>query len=281
MQTGSLQLLARLGYSARGAVYLLVGGLAVAAAVAGGGGATDSRGALSMLSGDALGIVVLVLIGIGLFGYALWRLAQGLLDADRHGTGAKALAIRGGLIVSGITHTLLGIYALSLVFGSGGGGSGSGGGSEGAAAWIMQQPFGRYLLGAVALGIIGAGLAQVWKGYSGKFREHLKMRPDLERKLSPVCAFGLIARGVVFAIVGVFFGYAALTVDPDQAGGLASALEWIRSQSYGRFLFAVIAFGLLAFGIYGIIEAVWRRINAAEPEHQARQAGAQAKQMAR
>jgi hypothetical protein len=82
--------------------------------------------------------------------------------------------------------------------------------------------------------------------------------------LSPVCAFGLTARGILFVIIAGFVVYAAYTVDPDQAGGLAEALRWVRTQDYGTGLFFAVAAGLLAFGAYSIIEAVWRRVDASE-----------------
>jgi hypothetical protein len=65
-----------------------------------------------------------------------------------------------------------------------------------------------------------------------------------------------------FIIVGTFVIYAAYTVDPEQAGGLADALHWLRAQKYGFALFAVVAAGLFSFGAYSLIEAIWRRVNA-------------------
>lgn len=254
--------MARVGYAARGVVYLIVGGLSVLAALGTGGGDTvGSKGALVKLSGAPWGFAVLIAIAIGLFAYAAWRAIQAVLDADDHGADAKGLVIRAGLMVSAITHALLGLYALSMPFTIGGVGKGSGGsGSEGAVAWLLQKPFGVYLLAAVGLCVVGAGVAQQWKGVSGKFRKRLAMRRDLENLLTPVCAFGLVARGLVFVIVGGFILYAAYRYDPDKAGGLAEALQWLRGQKFGQVLFFVVAAGLLSFGVYSLIEAVWRRV---------------------
>ena len=98
--------LARSGYAARGVVYLIVGGFAVLAAL-GSGQTTDSKGALRTIVQQPFGEALLALVALGLVGYAIWRLVQALLDTDHHGTDAKGLAIRGGLIVSAVTHTLL------------------------------------------------------------------------------------------------------------------------------------------------------------------------------
>lgn len=269
MEANHLKLAARIGYAARGAVYLTLGGLALLAAIGSGGNATDPKGALASLLGEPLGFVIVFAIGIGLFAYAAWRAVQGLLDADRHGTDAKGLAVRGAMCVSAVTHASLGLYAVSLPFALGAFGNGGGDGSKDAAAWVLQQPFGRYLLALVALAILGAGVAQIKKGLTGGFRERLAMREALLDKLAPVCAFGLVARGIVFLIIGGFFAYAAWVIDPDQAGGTAAALQWLRSQPYGSWLFLAIAIGLVAFGIYGIIQAIWRRIDLDEPVRQA------------
>lgn len=261
MRANRVKVVARLGYAARGLVYLLIGGLAFLAAIGSGGQTTDSKGALASLLGQPLGFVIIVAIGLGLFAYAAWRAVQGLLDADHHGTGARGLAIRGAMCVSAVTHASLGLYAVTLPFALGAFSKSDGDGSRDAAAWILRQPFGRYLLALVAIAIIGAGLAQIWRGLGGSFRRHLAMRESLLEKLAPVCAFGLAARGVVFLVIGGFFAYAAWVLDPDRAGGIARALQWLRSQPYGSWLFLAVAIGLVAFGLYGIIQAIWRRID--------------------
>ena len=94
---GKIAWLARSGYAARGVVYLIVGGLAVLAALGGGGQTTDSKGALLTILQQPFGNVLLGLVALGLVGYAIWRLVQALMDTDHHGTDAKGLAIRGGL----------------------------------------------------------------------------------------------------------------------------------------------------------------------------------------
>ena len=268
MQQSSLALVARAGYAARGIVYLLIGGLTVLSAAGYGGKTADSKGALMTLIDEPWGFVALIAIGLGLFCYALWRFVQALFDTDDHGRDGKGVAIRTSLLVSAVSHTLLGIYTISLPFTLQGSG---GSGSEDAAATILRQPFGRYLLAAVALAILGAGVSHIWKGLSGRFKKHLVMSDRLMAVLGPFCAFGLAARGVVFLIIGTFFVYAAYTFDADEAGGLAAALHWLRTQDYGAVLLLVIAAGLFAFGSYSVIEAIWRRIETADAERQAKQ----------
>lgn len=251
--------LARAGYAARGLVYAVVGGLALTAAF-GQGNAEGSRGALTSLMDEPGGMIALGFIAIGLIGYSLWRTIQAVFDADGHGTEAKGLVVRGGLLVSAITHLALAGFAGSLAFGWGFSGGGSGGSQEGAAT-LMALPGGPWWVGLVGAAIIGGGLAQIVKGWKAKFEKYLDMPQDQLDKVSPVCRFGLIGRGVVFVIVGGFFISAAVRYDPNQARGLEGALETLQGQPYGPWLLGIVALGLAAFGAYSLIEAVYRRVH--------------------
>ncbi|MGQ4877303.1 DUF1206 domain-containing protein [Billgrantia sp. LNSP4103-1] len=258
----ALALLARWGYAARGIVYLLVGGLAALAALGQGGETTDSRGALERLMNAPWGNVLLGAISVGLVGYAIWRCIQSIKDVDHHGNDAKGLAIRTGLLVSAGTHVLLAFFAASLIVTLGGSSGDSDGGSESLAGWLMQQPYGRWLVGAVGVAIIGAGVAHGIKGWKTKFHRYFDMPPSTQHWAYPVCRFGLVIRGLVFLIIGAFFLLAAYQLDPDEAGGLTEVFSTLRSQAFGRWLLAFVALGLLAFGLYSVLEAVYRRVDA-------------------
>lgn len=259
---GKYKALARLGYASRGVVYVIVGALAVLAAWGGGGGqTTDTKGALQSLMDEPFGWVLIGVLALGLVAFAVWRAVQAFADADRHGSDGKALVIRGGMAVSAVTHLLLAVFAASLAFGWGSAGGGSG--DSGTQSWIaklMQQPYGVWLVAIVGLSIIGAGIAQIVKGVKVKFEKRLDADESAISWLRPVCRFGLIARGIVFVIIGGFIGIAAWQSDPQEARGLAGALETLRSQPYGEALLGVVALGLIAFGIYCFVEAIYRRI---------------------
>lgn len=259
MQHDRLETLARAGYMARGVVYFLLGAVALTSALWG-GGSEDTTGALAGLLDLPFGRVLVGLIAFGLLGYVLWKLAQGLLDADGAGDDAKGLLARAGQLVSAGVNLFLMLNAARLAIN--GGGSGGGNGEEKASAWLIQQPFGPFLLGLVACGVLAASAVQIWHGASDGYRKRLSLPHAHRSWMEKVCKLGLIARGLVLLIIGGFLFYAAWTVTPEHAGGTAEALDYVHGLPFGRWLYGLVAVGLAAFGAYGLIEARYRSINA-------------------
>ncbi|WP_276120171.1 DUF1206 domain-containing protein [Pararhizobium qamdonense] len=250
------QWLARSGYAARGIVYVLVAGIALFSSF--GSGKPDSKSALHVVLEQPLGRFWLGLIALGLLGFIAWRLAQAFGNADGHPPTAKGYGTRFGLLVSALVYTSLAIYASSVALGIG---SKSGSGGEtGLSAWLIEQPFGRYLLAGVGLATIGAGIAQILKGTGRGYTKYLDIPHTAGTAIDWICMYGLAARGIILVITGVFFLYAAFVVDPGQAGGISDALDWVRQLPFGAILYVAVAIGLFAFGLYGFVESAYRRI---------------------
>ncbi|SFR42198.1 protein of unknown function [Marinobacter daqiaonensis] len=250
---------AQLGYGSRGVVYLVIGGLALLTAFGEGGGTTDSRGAILEILRQPFGRVLLGLMIVGLLGYVAWRFLQAVKDTDGHGRSAKGIVVRAGLLASSVTHAVLAVWAIGLLI-PGNGGSSGGQGRES----FLATDVGQIVLAVAGIAVFVAGFAQVYKGVAARFERHMSIPPDKKAWADPVCRFGLIARGIVWFIIGWFLVNSAITASQGEIKGIAAALDAVRTADYGQWLLAVVAAGLFSFGIYGILEALYRRIDMQE-----------------
>jgi Domain of Unknown Function (DUF1206) len=258
-----IEKLARVGYATKGVVYIIVGALATLAALRVGGKTTDSQGAFKEILAQPLGEVLLGAVAAGLAGYALWRATQGIIDAEGKGGDLKGLAIRAGYCFSGLFHGGLAFSAARLALRQGGGDGDQD--KRELTARVMQLPFGPLLVGLFGAGLVAFALYQVYKGLSLKFRKRLEvgMMDGLENDLTRLSGMiGMTARGVVFAIAGVFLIKSAIDYNPNEAVGIADALRALEQGPFGLWLFAAVAIGVAAYGGYMFVEAKYHRIVA-------------------
>jgi len=251
--------LARFGYAARGVVYAFIGVLAIQAAFFGRGRTTGAEGAIQEIADKSQ--ILLVLIAIGLFGYALWRFVQGILDPENKGNDAKGLVKRGAMVASGFIYGGLALLAFRLISRNGGGAES--GSQSSTTATVLSMPFGRALVILAGISVIVAALYQIHDAWTKKFQKRMKtaeMSPEEQRLAIHTGQLGLASRGVAFLIVGWFLIRAALRYDPSQAQGLGGALETLASQPYGPYLLGIVAAGLVAYGAYSFLQARYRRI---------------------
>jgi Domain of Unknown Function (DUF1206) len=257
-----IERLGRLGYIAKGVVYILVGVLAAEAAVGAGGKTTDTRGALQEILQAPFGKFLLLAITVGLVGYALWRFAQAGLDADRKGSDAKGLSIRTSYAMIGAIYAGLALTALRLALGSGDRSS-TDAKTQSWTAWLLGKPLGPWLVGLAGLVVIGVGINQFVQAYTAQFRQNLKtgtLGYERAKWVTHVGRLGFTARGVVFGIVGVFLIVAAIRVQPGEARGLGGALETLAQQPFGPWLLGLVSLGLIAYGLFMLILALYRHM---------------------
>jgi Domain of Unknown Function (DUF1206) len=258
-----LERLARVGYAARGFVYLIVGGLATAAAIGSGGRTTSAKGALIELYWQPLGYFLVAALSLGLCCFGAWRVYESIADPEGNGRGFRGIVMRLGFLVTGSMYLGLAGYAVKLVLlGSRGESTSDDPAARDWTAWLMAQPLGPWLVAAVGVGIIGAGVAAAYYAWTVDFKVEMTIDKRFRRWAGPVCRFGLVAHCILLLIVGAFLVLSAYRYDPSQARGIVGALSALRAQPYGQLLFGGVAFGLMAFGIYGFIEARFRRVGA-------------------
>jgi Domain of Unknown Function (DUF1206) len=253
--------LARLGYATIGVVYLMIGTLATQAALGTGGAIADTRDVLVTIARQPFGRVLLGLTALGLSGYVLWRLIQACVDPERKGTDARGLLTRLGFAVSGLAYATLAVLAARMALGVGGAG-----GPAAEQAWtarLLAQPCGPWLVGSLGGMMIGVGLAHFYQAYTAPFMQEYatgEMSARQQHWARRLGQFGLAARGVTFGIMGGFFLYAGVSADPSEARGLGGALVAVAQQPYGPWLLGVVAVGLVAYGLFCLSQALYRRV---------------------
>jgi hypothetical protein len=254
-----VELAARVGYAARAAVYAVIGVLALMLALGEGGRATDPRGAVLEVARQPFGSVLLVLLGLGLLAFAVWRFVQAVLDVEGKGRSGKGLVARVVPAISGVIHASLALFAFNLLRGH----ASRGGGTKSMTAELMSKPFGQVLVGAVGVAVIGFAVYQFRQVVKGKTLEKLSLTGLAARQrtwVERICKAGVLARAVVFLLVGIFFIQAAVDADPGEAGGLGEALGTLAAQPFGPWLLGLVALGLVAYAVYQLLEARYRRI---------------------
>jgi hypothetical protein len=240
--------LTRLGFAARGIMYLLVAWLALRL-----GRAEDAGGALAYLA-SGRGRILLAAMAAGFLAYGLWRLADAGLDLERRGDEAKALGVRAVAAGSGVVHLGLAFASARLAFGNGSGGGGSSRKAEAASGIALHLPGGKLLLFAAAAALLGAGIAQFAKAARRRFLKHLQPQArDRWWVIAAGCG-GYAARGAVFVTAAWLLLRAGLDRSPAEAGGLGDALKALPWAAE-----AAVAVGLALFGTFCLIEG-WYRI---------------------
>ena len=254
--------LARTGYAARGLVYVLIGFFAVLAAF-GRSEVEGTEGALQALLRQPFGTILVWFVAIGLAAFCVWRGVQAIRDTDNHGSEAKGIAIRAGLALGGLSYAVVALLAAAIATGSRSG-SEEGGGGDPTGGWlaaIHEIGLGWLVVYGVAAILFAVGAAHIVKGLRAGFEKYFRCTEDVMAWLRPLARFGLIARGIVFLIVGGLVVRGGLAYDVEERPGLADALQAVRGHDFGWLILLAIALGLVAFGLYSLAEARYRTVS--------------------
>jgi hypothetical protein len=271
--------LARAGLVARGIVYLVIGGLTLDIAAAGRApSGPDSRGAFAEIARQPGGRVLLSVLAVGLLAYASWRVvqfaagAQGGEDSqsgrDSQDDDHRWLGVerrtwqRIGWLASGAAYAVLFAEALEILLGSSTSSSG-GERPEPFVASVLRSPGGPGWIGLLGIGIAAGGVALgVW-GVVHRYEDVLRfeqMSAHVQLAARSTGIAGDLARGCSILLVAAYAVAAAVTNDPAQARAVDAALQSLVGVPGGRELLGLIGAGMLAFAVYSVFEARYRRL---------------------
>ncbi len=237
----------RFGMICYGVVYLLIAWLAVQLALGHHKTNASNKGALQLLAKQSFGPVLLWLIAIGLTVLVVWRALEALIGHREYDGGKrtrKRLMSAGKAVIYGYVAYLAFRYAI---------GAGSSGSTDSTTAKLMDQPFGRFLVGLVGVAIAAYGVAQIRRGWTEKFMENLDARGsagDVGKAYRMIGKIGYIAKGIAFILIGGLFVTAAVTHHAKKSGNLDQALHSLLDYPFGQVLLILVAAGIACYGLF-------------------------------
>jgi hypothetical protein len=252
--------LGRLGYVAKGLVYVVMGFLATQAAIGMGGRTTDTRGALRTIGDAPFGKLALGVVMIGLFGYAAWRLVSAAMDAERRGDESTSIALRIGEAVRGLAYGSLGLWTFRYLTAN----TDTGSPTRSFTTSVLEMPAGRWIIIATGVSVIGYALWQLYKAASEKFLKRLDLSScgnQTRLWVTRLGRFGIAARGIVFGMLGALLVRAGWRFNPSGVG-IEQSLDALGAAPMGGIVFGAVAAGLIAFGIFELATARFRVMRA-------------------
>lgn len=246
------------GHLAKGAVYTLIGGLALATVFTAGGEVSGTKDVLKFIQEQPFGKILVVLIALGMLCYCIWRWIKAVEDTSDEGKDAEGLIKRTAFAVSG---TLYGVLAVTFLIGVfSGGGSGGGTGKKSLVETFMGSTWGMIAVGAVAFIMAAVAFFQAKRAHSESYLEEVRtgeMSAREHKTYRILGKVGFYSRAVVYAVIAYFLVRVLLSGDADKFKGVAGALEWL-AQGAGVILFAVVSLGLLFYGVFMFVKARYR-----------------------
>lgn len=256
---GALDTLGRVGFAARGVVYLLIGWITLMIVLEHRTMEADRTGALELVAGKPFGFIVLWFLIIGFAGMALWRAALAVHPdlPGKYGTGARLASAGKAVLYAVAAYTTARFTVTGHASGS------TNQASKDFTTDAMHHTGGRLLVGAVGVGFVIGGLVLIKRGLEKRFAKNLRFgtaSAATRRRVLLLGTVGNVARGVIACAVGVFLLDAAITFDPARARGVDGALRAFATAPLGPLVLILMAVGLAAFGAYSLCEARWRRL---------------------
>ncbi|OJU10700.1 MAG: hypothetical protein BGN86_00905 [Caulobacterales bacterium 68-7] len=256
-----LELVSRIGFLARGVVYVSVGALALLAAFDLTPHAGGAVSAMASWGRWPAGVALIWLTATGLVGFATWRFLQAVFDADGHGHALRGLVVRAGQAVSGAAHAILAWSLFGLLDGLEDlNEAGDQDAAQSVAAAVLAWPHGDMLLIGSGGAILVFAVGSVCQGLFQAFAKRLGCSPVACRWAVSLARLGYVGRGLALAPMGVFLAEAGFDARAASARDFAGALQVVEDQPFGTLVLGLAAVGLIAFGLFAVFEAGFRRI---------------------
>lgn len=252
----------RVGYGVRGLIYITIGLLAVDLILGKNSAPPDQQGAIAMIGKQPAGLILLWIVLIGLISYSLWGVIRAVFDPLHKGSDLKGLLARSEYLVSAISYGLLILPTYGYIRGTGGATS-QGAQMQQSIASIIKMPWGEWIIGLTGIVVIVGGLRQIYEGLNASFDKQFKTYAMSAREVmwaTQLGRWGTAARGLVFTLVGGSLCLAAYQANSRQVVGLDTALTGLLHQPYGVWLLGLVALGLISFGVYSVLTAIWFRL---------------------
>jgi type IV secretory pathway VirB2 component (pilin) len=167
-----IEKLARWGYAAKGFVYVLIGILAIMAAVGrGGSGSASKQGAAQMIFDQPFGKFLAILVVIGILGFVVWRFVQAFKSKSLGSSQNKIMMNRARYALSGMIYLAFAITLIRMIQGSGGGGNGR----QQLIGRVLEMDLGPLLVALAGIGVMVAGIMQWVKAYKEEYMQKLSL----------------------------------------------------------------------------------------------------------
>lgn len=252
----------RIGFSAKGSVYILIGLISMMAAV-GIGQKSDQAGAIAAVASRPFGQLILWFMVLGLIGYITWLTTQVIIEPDHSGSKIKGLFIRIGYFFSAAFYVGLGTKFAILAMQSGQTGNTK-------QVWmnkVLDIPIGRIAIAITGISIFVFAMIQLTLGIRGTFTKKLNTSEMKQKEMiitNQMGRIGFIARGITFGVLGGFLIHSGWTGETSQATGIDGALAQIAQEPFGQALLGIVSLGLFLYGVYEVLEGKNRNIKVSD-----------------
>jgi hypothetical protein len=255
--------LARLGFYCKGFLFVVIGVIAITV-LAGvrGSSLLDQQGALAAIATEPYGKVLLLIFVAGSIGHGIWNILRGIADIDDLGRHWFSIFKRIIAAAIGVFYLGLAVSALEIVIAARVEPAASQAEETFVGFLLMLPVFGAIWAIIIGIGLIAGGIAQVYIGLSGQFKDayHTWQISGVHRAVITLLGWlSFCVRAMLLIVIGWFFIKASVNGRPGPIG-LDAALLALLTTVYGPLLIGVAAAGLISHGILAFYEAKYRRI---------------------